>query len=67
MKQNNQNSTSIEANKKIVLYNKTIREGNLQKITLLLERGADIDSKDARGKIALWWAAFKGGINSILD
>ncbi|MFI5406581.1 MAG: ankyrin repeat domain-containing protein [Nitrososphaerales archaeon] len=51
--------------KKIVLYNSTIREGNLQKITKLLNTGADINSTDAHGRTALWWAAFNGDIQLV--
>jgi hypothetical protein len=51
-----------EANNRIKLYNRTIKEGNLSKITALLCKGADIDSIDKKGRTALWWAAFNGNL-----
>jgi len=52
----------LEKSSSIKLYDKTIREGNLLKITELLSRGADIDSIDKWGKTALWWAAFNNNL-----
>lgn len=52
-------------NRKITLYNSTIKEGNLKKIAGLLAKGANIDSQDLQGKTMLWWAAFNGNMELV--
>ena len=42
---------------RVILKNKTIREGDLEKIKYwVTQRSADVNSKDKDGKTALWWA-----------
>jgi hypothetical protein len=46
--------------KQVVLFDKTIRSNDLNKIKKYLDQGADIDSCDKNNKTILWWAAFHG-------
>ena len=56
----------LDTSSKMALYGKTIREGNLTKISQLLSKGADIDSTDKFGRTALWWGAFNGNLELVI-
>ena len=60
-----QNSGFSEKGKKILIYQSTMKKGDIRQITTLLNKGADINSTDKQGKTVLWWAAFNGNLQLV--